>query len=75
MHKIATTSQLDPLIGYLTECIGILEKDDISDEELVTVARFVLFRSAVSKGVGPTGSEIEEARVILGCDYNEDRQR
>lgn len=75
MHQMATTSQMDPLIGYLTECISILERDDISDEELVTVARFVLFRSAVSKGVGPTGSEIEEARAILGCDYNEDRQR
>ena len=73
MYRIATTSHMDPLVGYLAECMDILEKEEISEDELGIVARFVLFRSAVSKGGAPSLSEIGEARIILGCDYHEDR--
>ncbi len=73
MHLMATTSHLDPLVGYLTECIGILEKDDITEDEMMTVAKFVAFRSSVSKGTGPTGPEVEETIRIIGYGNHEDK--
>ena len=65
MYLLATTSHLDPLIGYLTECLEILERNGMSDDEVRMVARFLAFRSSISKGNGPTEEEIGEAKRIL----------
>ena len=65
IDKIASTNCLDDLIPYLNGCVDILSKDRIDDNDLHQIARLLVLRSRITKGIPLRDEELDEAKESL----------
>ena len=65
MYRLATSDSIDDMVPYLNGCMEILSGNEIDDEQAYQIARFVLMRSKVLKGIPLKEDELREAKQIL----------
>lgn len=73
MNELIQSNEADAIITYLTECIRILQKESITQDDLKQISRFVIFKDSVSKNVSTTEEEIKFAEQIIGGKYSENQ--
>ena len=65
MYRLSTSDSLDPLIPYLNNCMEILSKGSVDEEETYQLARLLIMRSRVTKNAPLKPEELNEAKDIL----------
>ena len=50
MFRLVSSDWLDPIIPYISNCINIASKENMSDSERMQIARLALVRKRVSQG-------------------------
>ena len=65
LKNILSSSEMDALIPYLNSCMGLLEKESLSDDEVIQLSKFILFREDVTTSKAVTASKIKETKQIL----------
>ena len=69
MCRLASSDCLDDMIPYLNGCMEILSGNEFGEEQTYQVARFVIMRSKVLKGIPLKEDELKEAKEILERSY------
>ena len=67
--KIMSSSKLDDMIRYCSECETILSKETLTDEDLMNVGRYVLFRYEIDNDKGLTKTQLEKTKKIVEGQY------
>ena len=65
MYRLSTSDSLDSVIPYLNNCMEILSKGSVDDEEAYQLARLLILRSRVTKNMPLKPEELNEAKEIL----------
>lgn len=71
MKKLSGPTYLDELIPYLNNCLDILSKSTVTEEELHQVVGLAIMKSKVTRNVQFTDGEMKEAKTALGVKYND----
>ena len=67
--KIASSSEFDDLIRYCSECESILSKEALTDEDIMRVGRYVIFRYEFNNDKGLTKTQFEKVKKIVEGQY------
>jgi hypothetical protein len=65
VYELLKTKEADPLIPYLTECLAILQKEEISDTEMRQISLFISFREKVSINSLPSDDDIDLTKRFI----------
>ena len=65
MYRLATSDCMDDMVPYLNGCMEVLSGNGIDDDQVYQVARFVLMRSKVLRGIPLKEDELREAEKLL----------
>jgi len=65
-------SDMDSLIPYLNSCMDLLAKESLSDNEIIQLSKFVLFREDVTTNKAVTAARIRETKKILKLEGKND---
>ena len=66
MGAVVSSDTLDSIIPYLTECIRLLTKTNLTEEEIEQVAALVLFKDRVVKNKSASANDVEKTKELLG---------
>jgi hypothetical protein len=70
IRTIIEKESLDALIPYINNCIAILEKEDMSEEETVQVSKYVIFyRDVTSNKPINITEQRETAKILKGWGH------
>ena len=65
LKNILSNPEMDVLIPYLNSCMELLEKESPSDDEIIQLSKFILFREDVTTSKTIAASKIKETKQIL----------
>ena len=65
IDKLIKTNEMDSLIPYLTRCLELMESDDLSDSDIIQLAKFVTFKNDIEKNNIASSEEIKMTEKIL----------
>jgi hypothetical protein len=65
LNYIILRSEMDSLIPYFNSCMDLLAKESLSDNEIIQLSKFVLFREDVTTNKTVTVTKIKETKKIL----------
>lgn len=62
IQRLIATDVMDGIVPYLNNCIDVLSQEDITDDQIHQIARFVNLRSDVTRNVQLSPEELEKAK-------------
>ena len=66
IEKLVKTEYMDSLIPYLTKCFELLEKEDLSNTDIIQLAKYVIFKNDIESNNIASADEITLTEKILG---------
>ena len=65
LKTILSNPEVDVLIPYLNSCMELLEKESLSNDEVIQLSKFILFREDVTTSKAVTAAKVKETKKIL----------